>query len=172
MPTLDSVRQQVTAEWMARENVRLLSAKSDALMARLRAGEDIAAVARSVGATVTTRTGVKQDAETVEQLGEAVIGGLFNVAQGQPFAEARPEGGMVIGRTDRIAAPTAALIADEAQQWRARIGGAMGEPLFAAAVTSAAERMKATYDEDLARQALGVEAAPAAPGAPARPAGQ
>jgi peptidyl-prolyl cis-trans isomerase D len=168
MPALDSVRERVTAEWIARENVRLLSAKSDALTARLRAGEDIAAVAASVGATVTTRTGLKQDQETVQQVGEAVIGGLFNTGRGQPFDQPT-ENGIVIGRVDRITAPTAALIADEAQEWRARLGPATGDPLFAAAVSAAAERMKATHDEELARQALGVEAAPATP---ARPAGR
>ena len=168
MPALETVRDRVTAEWTARENVRLLTARSDALTARLRAGEDIAAVAASVGATVTTHTGVKQDQATVEQLGEGVIAGLFNTGLGQPFDQPG-ENGVVIGRVDRIIAPTAALIADEAQQWRARLGGATGDPLFAAAVAAAAERMKATQDEELARQALGVEATPTAP---ARPAGR
>ncbi|HYC68789.1 peptidylprolyl isomerase [Brevundimonas sp.] len=168
LPALNAVRERVTAEWIARENVRLLSSKSDALTARLRAGEDIAAVAASVGATVTSRAGLKQDEETLAQVGEAVISGLFNTARGQPFDQPT-ENGIVIGRVDRIIAPTPAVIADEAQQWRARLGPATGDPLFAAAVAAAAERMKATHDEALARQALGVEATPAAP---ARPAGR
>lgn len=163
MPSLDSVRERVTSEWLARENVRLLSARSDALMARLRRGEDIAAVAASVGATVTTRTGLKQDPAAVEQVGEAVIGALFNAGRGQPFAQPNSENSIVIGRVDRIVAPTPAVVAEEAQQWRARIGAASGDPLFAATVAAAAERMKATHDEALARQALGVEAAPARP---------
>lgn len=162
MPALDAVRERVTAEWIARENVRLVSAKSDALTARLRAGEDIAAVAASVGATVTTRTGLKQDQETAQQIGEAVLGVLFNTARGQPFDQPT-ENGIVIGQVDRITAPTAALIAEEAQEWRARLGPATGDPLFAAAVAAAADRMKAKHDEELARQALGVEATPAPP---------
>lgn len=162
MPALDAARERVTAEWIARENVRLLSARSDALMARLRAGEDIAAVARSVGATVTARTGLKQDQATAQQVGEAVLGGLFNSARGQPFDQPT-ENGIVIGEVDRITAPTAAVIADEAQEWRARLGPATGDPLFAAAVAAAADRMKAKHDVDVARQALGVEATPATP---------
>ena len=169
LPALDAVRERVSREWTARENVRLLSAKTDALMTRLRAGEDIAAVARSVGATVTARTGLKQDEQTVGQVGEAVIGGLFNTGAGQPFNQPQSQEAIVIGRTDRITAPTAAVVAEEAQQWRGRLGAATGEPLFAAAMSAAAERMKATHDEALARQALGVDAAPAAP---ARPAGR
>ncbi|HYD29176.1 peptidylprolyl isomerase [Brevundimonas sp.] len=169
MPALATVRERVTREWMARENVRLLSARTDALTARLRRGEDIAAVAASVGATVTSGAGLKQNEETVQRYGEAVIGGLFNTGRGQPFDQPQSQDAIVIGRVDRIIAPTAALVAEEAQQWRARVGAATGDPLFAAAVTAATDRMKATTDVELARQALGLAATPAAP---ARPAGR
>src|SRR5690606_35426090 len=70
---------------------------------------------------------------------------------------------LAIGRIDRVSAPTAAVVAEESQQWRARLGAASGDPLFRAAVTAAAERMKATYNEELARQALGAAATPATP---------
>lgn len=158
MPSLDEVRAPVTRAWIARENVRLLSARSDALMARLRAGEDIAAVAASVGASVTSRTGIKQDEDTVAQLGQGVVGGLFSAEKNQPFSQPQSEDSIAIGRVDRIAAPVAALVAGEAQQWRARLGAATGDPLYNAAVVAAAERVKATYNEELAREALGVTA--------------
>ena len=158
MPSLDEVRAPVTRAWIARENVRLLSARSDALMARLRAGEDIAAVAASVGASVTSRTGIKQDEATVAQLGQGVVGGLFSAEKNQPFSQPQSEDSIAIGRVDRIAAPVAALVAGEAQQWRARLGAAPGDPLYNAAVVAAAERVKATYNEELAREALGVTA--------------
>jgi peptidyl-prolyl cis-trans isomerase D len=163
MPKLEDVREQLTQAWTARENVRLLSARSDALMARLRAGEDIAAVAASVGATVTSRAGVRQDQETMAQLGQGVMNGLFSAQRGQPFAQPQAEGAIAIGRVDRVTAPTAALAAGEAQQWRARLGQATTDPLFAAAVAATAERMKATYDEALAREALGLQTTPTPP---------
>ena len=161
MPSLDSVREMVTQAWTASENVRLLSARADALAARLRAGEDIAAVAASVGATVVTETGVKQEQDTTTRLGQGVMSGVFNGQAGQIFSQPQSAGSIAIGRIDRISAPTAALVAEEAQQWRARIGAAAGDPLLNVSVSAAAERMKAKYDEDLARQALGI-AAPAA----------
>jgi len=163
MPSLDSVREMVTQAWTASENVRLLSARSDALTARLRAGEDIAAVAASVGATLVTEAGVKQDEATTERLGRGVMTGLFNGRAGQAFSQPQSANSIAIGRIDRISAPTAALVAEEAQQWRARIAAASGDPLLGATVSAAAERMKAKYDEDLARQALGVTATPATP---------
>lgn len=168
MPALADVRDVLIPAWISRENYRLLSARADALTARLRAGENIATVAASVGASLTTETGVKQDEASVTRLGQGVIGGLFTGRTGQVFSQPQSNDSVVIGRIDRISAPTAAVVAEEAQQWRARLGGASGDPLFAAAVAAAAERMKATYDEDLGRQALGLEATPAAPGAPAR----
>ena len=169
MPGLEDVRDRVAQDWVARENVRLLSARSDALVARLRAGEDIAAVAASVGATVNSRAGVRQNEETAAALGQGVMGGLFSAERGQPFAQPQSADSIAIGRVDRIAAPTPAVAGDEAQQWRTRLAGATADPLFAAAVAAAAERMDATYDEELARQALGVTAPPSAP---AQPAGQ
>ena len=163
MPSLDSVRDMVTQGWIASENVRLLSARSDALAARLRAGEDIAAVAASVGATVVTETGIKQEQDTTARLGRGVMTGMFNGQAGQVFSQPQSANSMAIGRIDRISAPTAAVVAEEAQQWRARIGAASSDPLLAASFAAAAERTKATYDEELARQALGVTAPPATP---------
>ena len=168
MPKLDDVRDQLTQAWIARENVRLLSARSDALMTRLRAGEDIAAVAASVGATVTSRAGVRQDQETMAQLGQGVMTGLFSAERGQPFSRPQSQDSIAIGRVDRVTAPTPALAAEEAQQWRARLGQATADPLFVAAIAAAAERMKADHDEELARQALGLTAPPATPAQPGR----
>lgn len=163
MPSLDSVRDMITQAWTSSENVRLLSARADALAARLRAGEDIAAVAASVGAPVVTETGVKQEEDTVARLGRGVMTGLFNGKAGESFSQPQTENSMAIGRIDRITAPTAAVVAEEAQQWRARIGAASGDPLLAAVVAAAAERTNATYDEALARRSLGLRESPATP---------
>lgn len=163
MPSLDSVREMVTQAWIASENVRLLSARADALADRLRAGEDIAAVAASVGAAVVPGTGLKQEQETMERLGRGVMTGVFNGQAGQVFSQPQSANSIALGRIDRISAPTPALVAEEAQQWRARIGAAAGDPLLAASVSAAAERTKAKYDEELARQALGVTETPATP---------
>ena len=168
LPKLEDIREDLTRAWTARENVRLLSARSDALMTRLRAGEDIAAVAASVGATVTSRSGVKQDQETMAQLGQGVMTGLFSAERNQPFSQPQSRDSIAIGRVDRVTAPTAALAASEAQQWRARLGQATSEPMFSSAVAAAAGRVDATYNEELAREALGLEATPV----PAQPAGR
>ncbi|MDZ4111882.1 MAG: rotamase, partial [Brevundimonas sp.] len=97
------------------------------------------------------------------RLGRGVMSGLFNGKAGESFSQPQTENSMAIGRIDRISAPTAAVVAEEAQQWRARIGAASGDPLLAAVVAAAAERTKATYNEALARQSLGLRETPATP---------
>ena len=97
------------------------------------------------------------------RLGQGVMTGVFNGQAGQIFSQPQSANSIAIGRIDRISAPTAALVAEEAQQWRARIGAAAGDPLLAASVSAAAERMDAKYNEDLARQALGITETPATP---------
>ncbi|RZJ74414.1 MAG: peptidyl-prolyl cis-trans isomerase, partial [Brevundimonas sp.] len=53
LPTLAEVREPLAAQWVQRETMRRLSAKAEELTTRVRNGEDIAAVARSVNAPLT-----------------------------------------------------------------------------------------------------------------------
>src|SRR5690606_21351792 len=91
VPTLAEVREPLAQQWTLRENARLLAAKAQELSARIRAGEDIAAVARSAGAEVTTRTGVVRDRPTAESLGQGLLQGLFGQGKGQVFSQPASE---------------------------------------------------------------------------------
>lgn len=169
MPALDAVRPQLVTVWTARENARLLSAKADELTGRLRRGEDIAAVAASVGAPLTVQAGVGQNEETATRLGQGVLAGLFGTARGQPFSQPLQTGGMAIGRVDRVIAATPALAGPEALTWRQRMQPQIGQTFLQAVVQSAARREKARFDGDQARRALGLEPRAQAPaGAPAK----
>ena len=106
------------------------------------------------------------DIYTAEE--RAKMTGLFSAERNQPFSQPQSRDSIAIGRVDRVTAPTAALAASEAQQWRARLGQATSEPMFSSAVAAAAGRVDATYNEELAREALGLEATPV----PAQPAGR
>ncbi|RZJ04249.1 MAG: hypothetical protein EON89_08720 [Brevundimonas sp.] len=169
MPALDAIRPQLAAAWTARENARLLSAKADELSGRLRRGDDIAAVAASVGATVSTQKSVGQSQQAAEQFGQETLAGLFSTAKNQVFSQPAQTGGIVIGRVDAIYAATPALAAPEAVGWRQRMEGQIGQTFLQAFVDSAAARLKAGFDEAQARIALGLEpkAATPAAGAPA-----
>lgn len=167
MPALADIREPLAREWTARENARLLNAKADELVARLRRGENIAAVAASVGATIVNRAGVEQTDEALAQNGEGVMVGLFSTDRGQPFSRPNGADGVAIGRVTNVVAPSPARAAEEALQWQNRFAGQTGQAFMQSAVQAGALRSNATSNEAVARQALGV--APAeAPAAPAK----
>ncbi|HEV7228399.1 peptidylprolyl isomerase [Brevundimonas sp.] len=166
LPPLDEVRENLTRAWVQRENNRLLRAKADELAGRVRAGEDVAVVAQSVGAELIVRTGVQQDEETQTALGAGALNGLFGQAKGQVFAEVDSETAFVVGVTDAIRAPAPALVAPVAERIRPRIGQDLTNGLGDLAITAGGARVKAENDVGAAREALGLPREPAA--APAK----
>jgi len=165
LPSLSDARfrAELAANWIARENNRLLSSRANALAARVRGGEDLAAVARSAGATLQTAAAVGAQDQTH---GQGVTGGLFTTPRGQIFSQQQAADSFVIGRTDAITAPNPTLAAGAADQFRARMAGDNLNALGETAIKSAATRVGATYSEPDARVALGLPAE-----APATPAG-
>lgn len=176
LPSLNrpEVRQALTQNWVLRENARLLNTRADALAARVRGGEDIAAVAASAGAAVRTATGVnRQD----QSHGQGVLVGLFTSGRNEIFSHQQTQTSFVIGRTDRITASVPALAAPMAEQFRLRMAGDNLNALGDTALKAGASRAKVKFDEAQARVALGLPAEAPAPGAatpgapaPARPA--
>ncbi len=168
LPPLAAIREPLARQWVLRENARLLAARASALATRVRGGEDLAAVAASVGATIQTGTGLSR--QSAEQNGQGVIAGVFGSARGEAFSQQNTDDTFVIGRTDRITAAVPALAAPVAEQFRQRMAGDHLNAVGETAIRTAAERSKARYDEALARLALGLPAeAPAAPASPATP---
>ncbi len=168
LPPLAGIREPLAQQWVLRENARLLSTRANALVARVRGGEDLAAVAASVGATLRTGTGLNR--ESAEQNGQGVIAGVFSSGRGEPFSQQNTADTFVIGRTDRITAAVPALAAPIAEQFRQRMAGDHINAVGEAAIAAAAARSKAEFDERLARTALGLPAeAPAAPASPGAP---
>jgi len=171
LPPLAGIREPLARQWTLRENARLLNARASALAARLRGGEDLAAVAASVGAPLQTGTGLSR--QSVEQNGQGVIAGVFTSGRGEPFSQQNSESTYVIGRTERITPAVPALAAPMAEQFRQRMAGDHVNAVGEVAIAAAAARSKATYDEALARAALGLPAeAPAAPATPGAPPAQ
>ncbi len=161
LPPLADIREPLAGQWVLRENARLLNTRASALAARVRGGEDLAAVAASVGATVQTGTGLNR--QSAEQYGQGVIAGAFSSGRGEPLSQQNSADTFIIGRTDRIAAAVPALAAPVAEQFRQRMAGDHVNAVGETAIAAAAARSKAEYDEPLARVSLGLPAeAPAA----------
>jgi len=173
LPALAEVREPLAQRWTQRENARRLTALAEQLAARVRGGDAIAAVAASAGATVITRTGVQQNAESQTDLGEGTLQGLFGQGRGQVFTGPASDTSYVVGRVDAVRAANPATSAPLADQIRPRISqefvGGIGELLVGAAAT----RSGAESDPALALEALGIDApattpAAATPSAPAQ----
>lgn len=170
MPPLDEVRDVLVREWTARENSRLLRAKAEELAARVRAGEDIAEVARSAGATLMSRDGILQDQETAEAIGPGVLQGLFGQAEGQVFVQPASQTAFAVGVVDDVRASDAAMVAPIAERVRPRITQDVTSGMGDSAIRWVQARSGSSYDVTAARQALGLpEEAPAPAGAPAAP---
>ena len=171
LPALADIREPLAQRWIQRENGRRLSALADRLAARVRGGEDIAAVATSAGATLNTRAGVQQNAEAQADLGDGVLQGLFGQGRNQVFTGPASETSFVVGRVDAIRAADAATSAPFADQIRPRLADEFVSGIGEALVNAAAVRSKAENDTALALETLGISA-PAAAGAaaPAAPA--
>ncbi|WGM31166.1 peptidyl-prolyl cis-trans isomerase [Brevundimonas sp. NIBR11] len=173
LPTLAEIREPLARQWVARENARRLTNKAEELAARVRGGEDIAAVARSAGAELTSQTGVQQNAAAQSAYGDGVLGGLFGQGRGQVFTGPASETAFVVGRVDAVRAPTAALAAPIGQQIRPRMVQELTQGAGEALVSAAARAVKAENDPARALEALGVTPSAtgaATPGAPAAPA--
>lgn len=173
VPPLAEIRAPLAAEWTRQENARLMLNKATALEARIRGGEDIAAVARSVGATLTTRPGMQQNQSVQDAVGQGVLQGVFSSGRGEVFSGAGAGDTYVVGRVDRISAAVPALAAPLVDQVRSRMLQQSAQAIAERAIIAGAARSKARYDLAQARAALGLppeEAAPATGSAPAAPA--
>ena len=167
LPTLAEVRAPLAQQWTLRENARRLSAKAEELAQRVRSGEDIAKVAASVSAQLTTRAGVQQSQASQTELGEGVLRGLFGQGKGQVFTGAQSQASFVVGHVDAIHGAVPALAAPLVEQVRPRLTQALTNAMVEQSFSAAAVRMKAKNDPAAALVALGVEAPAAAPAAPA-----
>lgn len=171
LPPLAAIREPLARQWILRENAALLNTRASALAARVRGGEDLAAVAASAGATIQTGTNLNRQA--VEQYGQGVIAGLFGSGRGETFSHQNSDDTFVIGRTDSITGAVPALAAPVAEQFRQRMASDNISAVGDVAVNAAAARSKARFDEALARTSLGLPAQPpAAPATPATPPAQ
>jgi peptidyl-prolyl cis-trans isomerase D len=165
LPALAEIREPLAREWINRETARRLAAKADELSARVRGGQDIAAVAASAGATLTSRSGVQQTPAIQTELGEGLLRGLFGQARGQVFSGQTAQTTWVVGRVDGIHPPAAALAAPVSEQIRMRGSPEMGNAMAELIIEAAARKTKARNDPALALTALGVTQ-PATPAAP------
>lgn len=93
--TLDEVRDRVVASWKEQQVATRLRQKSDAMLAKLRAGEAFDAVAKAEGLDVKRVENVRREAAP-PQLSRSAVAQAFNVKVGEAGSAESSEGGRTV----------------------------------------------------------------------------
>jgi peptidyl-prolyl cis-trans isomerase D len=160
LPPLDEVRQPLARAWMNQEMAKRVRAKGESLAEQVRKGQDIAAVAASIGARPARLAGLtRQGAGQGGPLSQEGFGAAFQATKGGVFVAANPAAfAVTVGRVETITPPAVADNARSVEDVRPRLGMAIFEELGAELPRYARSVLKVETSLELARQALGVEA--------------
>ena len=160
LPTLDKVRPRLVQAYLQREMSKRLDAKLTELAARVKKGETIDAVAKSVGSEVTHLSITRTQAQQSRNLQPQQVSQIFNAKTGDVITT-----GAVVAKIDSITAPPAGVIAGGLQQGQLTLARAIFDEIQQESRSWAATQMKPKMNLALARQAIG--ATPASGAAPA-----
>lgn len=159
LPPLDEVRSRLTQVWMARETAKRLQTKADELVARLKKGESLEAVAASVGASVSHAAGLdRQNAGQNKELSQEALGKGFGAKTGETFtAENAKAFGLIVGKLEAIRAPVPVQIARITEDSRPQMTMAIFREIGVDARKAARNTIKPKIYPNVARAALGLE---------------
>lgn len=160
LPTLDKVRPRLVQAFLQREMSKRLDAKLAELAARVKKGETIEAVAKSVGSDVSHLSITRTQAQQSRNLQPQQVSQIFNAKAGEVITT-----GAVVAKIDSITAAPAGVIAAGMQQGQLTLARAIFDEIQQESRTWAAVQMKPKTNLALARQAIG--ATPASSAAPA-----
>jgi len=159
LPPLDEVRPRLTQVWMARETAKRLQTKADELVARLKKGESLEAVAGSVGASVSHAAGLdRQNAGQNRELSQEALSKAFGAKTGETFtAENAKAFGLIVGKLEAIRAPVPVQIARITEASRPQMTMAIFREIGVDARKAARNTIKPKIYPNVARAALGLE---------------
>lgn len=156
--SLDEVRPQVARAYTMRIVAKALQAKGDGLLARIKKGETLEAVAASTGASVVKVAGVsRQNARQHTDLSPDLLGKAFNSKPGDVFAADATTFGLVIGRLDGVSAGDVAAQAQITEQARMGMSQVIFREMGQSAEASARAKIKPVVNLAKARSAIGLE---------------
>ncbi len=159
LPPLADVKPMLTKAWMGREVAKRLTAKAEELIARVKKGESMEAVAASVGAHVEHANDLnRQTAGQNKDLSQEALGQAFAVKPGETFiAQNAKAFGVVIAKLDAIRPPTGETLARVTEGGRPQMSQAIFREISGDARKAARNIVKVKIYPDQARAALGVE---------------
>ncbi|HWF01512.1 MAG TPA: SurA N-terminal domain-containing protein [Caulobacteraceae bacterium] len=157
LPPLNEARTQLAKAWMIDQITTAFRAKAEGLVAEVKAGKSLDAVAASTGGKVQHLQNLELvNARQYAAMGRDFLTAAFGTKPGQPFA-AGAQGGAYIGKIDtvRAAEPQAAAAATRSLQ--ARLGQDYGRDIVDASRQAAVREMHLQVNRTLALQSLGLD---------------
>jgi peptidyl-prolyl cis-trans isomerase D len=171
LPSLDTLRPRLTQFYLQREMSKRLDAKLNELAARVKKGESLDAVAKSVGATVAHLSVTRNEAQQSRTLQPQQVQQIFAANAGDVITT-----GAAVAKIDSITPPPAGIIASTMQGGQLSLARGIFDEIQQESRTWARGQVKPKTNLTLARQAIGANPAGAGGGqtglvAPASPAG-
>lgn len=160
--TLAEVKAPATQGYMITEMSKRMTAKGEELAARVRKGEAVDAVARSIGAPATRGADVRRDGAG-QPLSQPVLGAVFGAKSGQTVVVPDEKLGVVVAKVEGVVSGDPAELAPAVAQQTEALRTTLFNDLGYAARNAARDTIKPKVDYALARTALGLEPLPAAP---------
>jgi len=153
---LEEIRPMVTAAWVRREITRQLEARGEIMLARVKKGETIDAVAASSGYTFSRTPGLsRQSAATFEaSLGREVLARAFAARTGEAWSTPNQQG-IAVGRVDNIRMDSGPMAAQLAEMNRGELAQAVFREMADSAQVYARTKLKVKTDTVRARAAAG-----------------
>lgn len=157
LPPLNEARAQLTRAWMVDQITTAFRAKAEGLVAQIKAGKSLDAVAASAGGHVQRMQNLELlKARDYMSMGRDFLGAAFGTKVGQPFA-AGAQGGAYIGKVDAVRAADPQAAAAATNQLQGRLGQDYANDLIEAARQAAARQVHVQINRTLALQSLGLD---------------
>ena len=161
--TVDEVRGPVAQELHRQALVAALRAKAESLMAEIRQGKSMDAVAASAGAHVVSQPGMQLiQAERYKALGREFLAQVFAQKPGEVFLAGAPDGAFII-RLDAVRPGDVAQTAQFLEAVRQKASREYLQDLLTTTKAAAEKSIGVNINLNLARQTLGVDPASISP---------
>lgn len=158
LPPLAEVREQLTRVYMLRELTRAMEARATALAARVRKGEDIAAVAASAGAPLQKASGVSRArAAEFQNLGRDFLMKLIGAKPADVFTAQAAQLGFVVATLDAVHPARSEEVARYVAPQQQQVTMDLFRQIGGSAERYAREEIKPRTNLERARLAIGVD---------------
>lgn len=165
MPPMASIRPQMVRTLMLKTQADRMKARAEALVARIRKGETLEAVAASAGAPVVRVNGISRATLQAHQaLGRDLVGGVLGARKGEAFSASAADFSVAVAEVTAIRTGDPQQVAQATEQARQQFTQELFGDIGEAARGYARTRLKTKADLTRARIAIGIDPAVAAEG--------